>query len=595
MPATVAVTVIICTFNRPHLLPRAVASVLAQDDSDFEVIIVDDGSDVPVDIAEYSDDRIRLVRIPHGGVGTARKAGFDAAQGEYVAYCDDDDEWTTDHLRLLRQQLDTQPYVNLVYADSLWIEPGKEPHVPYSFEFDPIALVTFDFIFATDVMHRAGAARDVGGFDASYAAHEDWELWLRMARVAAPLHVPLVLSRHHWHEGTISARGTWRETERVIRSNVSLMSDSSIDALRKRFVEQRAGNRAAVRFDAGTWTPGRRELLWDTTDNPLISWGLVSRRLRDAMERHGVRTLDVPAKSGAHASASTHSPDDPRSRLCLHYTLHTRPSELGCERVAVYAMWESTAVPSQHIDEINRTATMLLVPCRQNVDAFRDSGASVPIRVVPHGVDSSEFPFLERPDRELFTFGSFGESSLRKGVDVLLRAFQDEFAPHEPVRLVMKSRLSDFVIGSDDPRVSLVRASMPQPALLEFLRGMDAFVLPSRGEGFGLCGLEAMATGLPLIATNWSGPADYLDDADSFALPYKLVDANGTVAHLTRYQGQWAEPDYEALRARMRWLFEHRAEARAKGAAASARVHAHWTWERAASHLCECLDTIAAN
>jgi glycosyltransferase involved in cell wall biosynthesis len=129
--------------------------------------------------------------------------------------------------------------------------------------------------------------------------------------------------------------------------------------------------------------------------------------------------------------------------------------------------------------------------------------------------------------------------------------------------------------------------------LLELLGRMDAFVLPSRGEGFGLCGLEAMATGLPLIATGWSGPAEYLDPGDSFPLDYRLVDAGGTASNHVHYHGLWAEPDYEHLRYLLRWLFEHPEEAAARGRRAAERVRADWSWDRPALQICHDLDDIA--
>jgi hypothetical protein len=101
---------------------------------------------------------------------------------------------------------------------------------------------------------------------------------------------------------------------------------------------------------------------------------------------------------------------------------------------------------------------------------------------------------------------------------------------------------------------------------------MDAFVLPSRGEGFGLTGLEAMATDLPVIATNLTGQADYLDPADSLPLDYRLIDAPGQVNPYVRFDGQWAEPDEAHLRRLLRWVYEHREEAVEMGSRAAARV-----------------------
>src|SRR5439155_8208303 len=130
-----------------------------------------------------------------------------------------------------------------------------------------------------------------------------------------------------------------------------------------------------------------------------------------------------------------------------------------------------------------------------------------------------------------------------------------------PVRLLLKAAKGAPAYEICDARVSLVSGYLPPEALLEFLGRMDAFVLPSRGEGFGLCGLEAMATGLPLVATNWSGPAEYLDPEDGFPLSYRLVDTLGLSSNGVRYFGRWAEPDYEHLRHLLRWLYEHPDEA----------------------------------
>jgi glycosyltransferase involved in cell wall biosynthesis len=257
-------------------------------------------------------------------------------------------------------------------------------------------------------------------------------------------------------------------------------------------------------------------------------------------------------------------------------------------------MWETTLVPRMLVEGINRNVTLLYVPCRQNAESFRERGVRIPIKVLHHGVDSASFPLLERPQREVFTFGTFGVLSARKGVDALIRAFRAEFGPAEPVRLILKSSGPFASPPSDDPRIEVVTEFVDQAGLLELLRRMDAFVLPSRGEGFGLCGLEAMATGLPLIATNWSGPTEYLDPADSFPLAYHLVEAEGFQPDDSRSFGFWAEPDHDHLRHVLRWLFEHPAEAATRGRQAAARARRDWSWDRVACQLRQDCDAVAA-
>ena len=289
----------------------------------------------------------------------------------------------------------------------------------------------------------------------------------------------------------------------------------------------------------------------------------------------------------------------PRSlqgRLVVRYDYYLRPVPLPSDRVVVYNMWASTHIPPKIVDTINATASLCCVPCRHNVQIFREAGVRVPLRVLPHGVDGERFPLLARPRAatDPVVFGTISDFSYRKGIDVLVRAFRAEFALHEPVRLILKNSGGYPVADADDPRIELLPGLVSQSDLLPLLGRMDAFVLPSRGEGFGLTGLEAMATGLPLIATNWSGPADYLDPADSLPLDYRLVEAPGVAGPNFRFDGLWAEPDEAHLRRLLRWIYEHQDEAAAMGRQAAARVRRDWTWERVALILRDDLDALAA-
>jgi glycosyltransferase involved in cell wall biosynthesis len=584
------ISVLVCTYNRLHLLPRALASVLRQDCPDYEVLVVDDGSTPPVEAPGPAGGRVRLVRTEHRGVGAARAAGLRAARGEFIAYCDDDDEWLPNHLSALLAYLRDHPGVALVYADSEWHQPGAPPGLPYSFDHEGTLLREMNYIFPTDVLHRAGAARAVGGFDSSLEAYEDWDLWLRMSRTFTLRHLPVVLGRHHWHEGCVTAANPWQIWDRVYWYARDALPTASV-ADRHDLVPDAAKARP---FDRSTWRDGRRELIWRSVMRAGEGYGTVGRQLLLTLEHLGVDIIMAPTRDQpVRGFERFYKPLDHWGKLAFYCDYRLRPGVLPCERVVSHSMWESTLVPPEHVAEVNRSAALQYVPCRQNADAYRACGLRVPIKVLHYGVDPQEFPYLERPAREVFTFGSFGDFSPRKGIDVLVRAFEQEFAPGEPVRLVLKTagRSPDYEIR--DERVCLRSGYLDRQQLLEFLRGLDAFVLPSRGEGFGLCGLEAMATGLPLIATNWSGPAEYLDPLDSFPLNYRLVDVQSTEATRIRYFGQWAEPDLEHLRHLLRWLYEHPREAAERGQRAADRVHERWTWERIGRQVCQDLDAVA--
>ncbi|MGE0451061.1 MAG: glycosyltransferase [Vicinamibacterales bacterium] len=573
-----SVSVIVCADRHTSWLERAVRSVLAQQWSDLEVLVV---GDLPITV---DDSRVRLVRAAADLAGAKRAAGLSAAGAQLIAYCDDEDVWTPDHLLILSLALSRDPQADLVYGDAEWVRNGKSKGIPYSYDFDVRTLARGNYIFASDVLHRAEPARAAGGFDPSSGEHEDWDLWLRMALRGGVRHVPLVIGRHEWHP----------------ESKRSRLSSADAEGVRARHAARAPGLTGREPFRPETWTPERRELIWCSLLEPHTGHGRVASELVKALAGEGVDIVLAPTvpRSVVPPQWERYCRFDHWGRLAFFYHTDFQPYRLHSERIVTYGMWESTALPALHLDQINAVASFHYVPSRQNLELYRDAGVRVPLRVLHHGVDPERFPILERPPRGRFTFGSFGDFSVRKGIDVLIRAFSDEFAPGEPVRLLLKDTFERIPYGIADPRIELVTGVLDQQALLGFLAQLDVFVLPSRGEGFGLCGLEAMATGLPLIATAWGGALEYLDPADSLPLRFTFVDPQGNRDHTTRerwvsYHGRWAEPDYEHLRELMRRLYEEPARAAQMGARAAARVRRDFTWPRVARQLREDLDGLA--
>ena len=220
------------------------------------------------------------------------------------------------------------------------------------------------------------------------------------------------------------------------------------------------------------------------------------------------------------------------------------------------------------------------------------------IGIVPGGVDTDIFKRVENANiKEVdgaFTFLAVGKWEPRKGYDILLRAFQREFHNERAVLVLAchNPHLQGFdaferlwaerIQNRERPKILIAKTNMTDAELAALYSCANAFVLPTRGEGFCLPALEAMSCGTPVIATNWSSIPDFLHDGIGY--PVRVL---GLVpASDPNWQqflvGEWAEPDEVHLREQMRYAFDNPDETRKKGQAAATEVREKWTWKHAA-------------
>ena len=202
------VSVVIPTYNRAALLPRAMRSVLAQTFRDLELIVVDDASaDGSADLVERCNDpRARVVRLTkNGGVSRALNEGIAVARGEWVAFLGDDDEWLPELLGRLTARVDAGGGAfSLVYSNAR-VEPAaaapeRAPHLPEGDVLDDLLNGTMQLYTSACIVRRT-VLLEFGGFDEAIRQGEDWDLWLRMASVShrfAVVPEPLaVIHRRH--------------------------------------------------------------------------------------------------------------------------------------------------------------------------------------------------------------------------------------------------------------------------------------------------------------------------------------------------------------------------------------------------------------
>lgn len=201
------VSVVVPVYNRGAPVQTTIDSVLAQELSpdEFEVVVVDDGStdDTFAHLERlYGDNpRVRLFSIPNGGVAGARNFGLEQASGDFLAYLDHDDRWLPSKLRL---QLDAmRDEIGVVYCS--WVsvdEAGREmppviqfqrqrwwwkPHNGRAFPWillpHPLQFIRNPIISMTVPLIRTRVLRQIGGFDPKTVPSDDWDVWIRLARV----------------------------------------------------------------------------------------------------------------------------------------------------------------------------------------------------------------------------------------------------------------------------------------------------------------------------------------------------------------------------------------------------------------------------
>jgi hypothetical protein len=254
--------------------------------------------------------------------------------------------------------------------------------------------------------------------------------------------------------------------------------------------------------------------------------------------------------------------------------------------------FEAEGVPPGWV-EASRAVREVWVPSGFNARTFAAAGMDAGrIHVVPYPVDATLLAEGPRPPEAggPTTFLSVFEWTWRKGWDVLLRAWAEEFTADEPVRLVVLTyRGAGAATARDIPAeaVALLRSlghdpegiadvelrldPVPHGGMPALYRSADALVLPSRGEGAGMPVLEAAAAGLPVIATAFGGHEELMDPETAFPVGVeRMVPASDDlVRDNPLYRGMLlAEPGLASLRAQMRLVAADPAEARRRAARA---------------------------
>ncbi len=342
-------------------------------------------------------------------------------------------------------------------------------------------------------------------------------------------------------------------------------------------------------------------VVWQSRWGLPIGYALTSEAMALALDARGVRVMHrptpwhMPARiQNERLRALAARPIDPSAPQVSYDQADLFDAGHPGYKIG-FTMLEVDGLPADWVAQCNRMDE-IWTPSSWGAETFELAGVRRPIHVMPLGYDPQQFN-KDTPARrasERFTFVSVFEWGERKGPDVLLRAYTRAFRRRDDVLLILRinnfdgnvdvaQQIAALRLPSDAPPIAILY-NQQLDHLGELFRSADCLVLPTRGEGWGMPILEAMACGLPVIATNWSAQTDFFHAGVGFPLNVRaLVPAD---AKCPFYLGwRWAEPDGDHLVELMRYVASNPADARRRGLLAAQEARERWTWAHTAARI----------
>jgi glycosyltransferase involved in cell wall biosynthesis len=182
------ISVIIPAYNSEKTIKTTIESVLNQTFADFELIIINDGSqDSTLDIiSQFQDSRIKVFSFNNSGGNVSRNRGLNHAVGEFVSFLDADDIWTADKLEIQLKALWENSQAAVAYSWTDYINENGEfvvsgTHINVNGDVYENLLLTNFLENGSNPLIRREALSELGGFDKSLSAAQDWDMWLRLA------------------------------------------------------------------------------------------------------------------------------------------------------------------------------------------------------------------------------------------------------------------------------------------------------------------------------------------------------------------------------------------------------------------------------
>lgn len=258
-------------------------------------------------------------------------------------------------------------------------------------------------------------------------------------------------------------------------------------------------------------------------------------------------------------------------------------------RRGIFTMFEAPKLPPQWPLNLNAGFDFVVVPSRWCKQVFEAEGVTIPIHIAQLGIDPDEWmPPRVKPEHPTFNVVWVGTLlGDRKGGDIVEKVFAEIARPDW--RLIIKcnpsySKFGGTVIRLSYKQTRYAMAPMKRYELLRMYDFCDVAVFPTRGEGFGLIGMEQAACGLPVIHSRSSGCMEFIDcgaflpvncDKEDFEFVQRILPMDA--------------PREDEIAKWLLWVYENREEAHTFGLKASEIIRRDWTWGKTCDRLADIL------
>ncbi len=612
------VTVVVLCWNRWALTQRCLATLREKTDlSDVAVLAVDNGStdETPSQMKRY--DWVRVVTLPRNlGFVRGNNAGIAAADptSDVVLLNNDVEITQQGWLNEMRRTAHAAPDVGVVGCRLLFPD-GKIAHAG--------TYILPDTVWGQQIgsretdVNQYAATREVEGvvFACAYLKREALEAVGGLSEAY----------ESYFEDTDFCLRARERGFRTVCCGAVTLVhrEHGSTEETPDTFARLFQGSRAVFRrrWEAALAERYTRALHWQSILNFSTGYAMSARAMLRALDEGGVRTsyeyvygpgtpFPMPEPEGLH---------DHRLDVIARRRPGRRPDvsvvyaqgdvfrkNRGRYRIG-YSMLEVDGFPEEWVRQANEMDE-IWVPSSFNREGMLQSGVTKPVHVMPLGVDPDHFnPSIRGVPNSNgdFVFLANFEWNERKAPQLLLTVFNQTFRASEPALLVCKvlshqrernvtAEVRALGLRPTGGRVAfLFNREYPYSQMGMLYRSAECYVSASRGEGWDMPLMEAMACGLAAIATDWGAHREYVHDGIAYPLQIRgLVPA---VSSNPNYEGfRWADPDPEHLGHLLRHVYENRDEAQAKGVRAATEMVERWTWRRAAERIAARIGEITA-